>query len=77
MKSISIGQLVTVRAKIAHLHSAKEIKSKKLKMQEALIVEPSSILKLVLWAEFVDSVSEGNMYTFANIRLQKDTVTYM
>ena len=44
-------------------------------MQEAMLVDPSTTMKLVLWADFIDSVLEGNTYTFHNIRVNKDKQT--
>ncbi|XP_029209383.2 uncharacterized protein LOC114973125 [Acropora millepora] len=75
IKSVCIGQLVTVTAKVSRLHPPREIKSKNLELQEAMLVDPSATMKLVLWADFVDSVLEGNTYTFHNIRVNKDKQT--
>ena len=38
-------------------------------MQEAMLVDPSTTMKL--WADF-DFVLEGNTYTFHTIRVNKD-----
>ena len=40
-----------------------------------MLVDPSATMKLVLWADFVDSVLEGDTYTFHNIRVNKDKQT--
>ena len=75
IKSVCVGQLVTVTAKVARLHPPREIQSKHLQMQEAMLVDPSTSMNLVLWADFIASALEGNTYTFCNIRVNKDEQT--
>ena len=75
IKSVCIGQLVTVTAKVSRLHPSREVKSKNLELQEAMLVDPCATMKLILWADFIDSVLEGDTYTFHNIRVNKDKQT--
>ena len=43
-------------------------------MQEAMLVDSTANMKLVLWADLIDSVLHGNTYTFHN-RVNKDKQT--
>ena len=47
-KSLCVGQLVTVKAKVAYLHPPKYAGSENLHIQEAVLVDPSSTIKFVL-----------------------------
>ena len=67
-----IGQIVTLKGKVVYLHPAKYVGSQNLQMQEAVLVDPFSTTKFILWEEFVGTVQEGNTYLFDKVRVKKD-----
>ena len=75
LSNVSVGQLVTVKAKVVHLSPIKVLQSKKLRMNQAHLVDPSGTIRIVLWEEFVSAVAEGNTYIFSDIRVKKDNHT--
>ena len=75
LSNVSVGQLVTVKAKVVHLSPIKVLQSKKLRMNQAHLVNPSGTIQTVLWEEFVSAVAEGNTYVFSDIRVKKDNHT--
>ena len=75
IKSVCIGQLVTIKAKVIHLTSVQYVQSGKLRIVEADLLNPSATLKVILWEDFVDAVADGNTYMFHNMRMKKDSYT--
>ena len=71
LSNVSVGQLVTVKAKVVHLSPIKVLQSKKLRMILTHLVDPSSTI-IVLWEEFVTAVAKGDTYVFSDIRVKKD-----
>ena len=49
--TLCVGQLISVTAKVAHVHPVKKVSSngRDLKLREVMLVDPSSTMKLVLW----------------------------
>ena len=74
LSNVSVGKLVTVKAKVVHLSPIKVLQSKKLRMNQAHLVGPSGTIRIVLWEEFVNAVAEGNTYIFSDIRVKKTTI---
>lgn len=74
LKSISPGQLITVKAKIIHLQEQKTVKTSSgpLSMIEGQIVDVEGYSKIILWQDFVNKVICGNTYIFENLRVKKD-----
>ena len=72
LSNVSVGQLVTAKAKVVHLSPIKVLPSKKLRMNQAHLVDPSGTIRTVLWEQFVSAVAEGNTYVFSNIRVKKE-----
>ena len=77
VKAVTLVHATTeVLPKVARLHRPLDIKSNNPQMQEAnKLVDPFTTINLVLWFDFVDSVFEGNTYTFHNIRVTKNKQT--
>ena len=48
VKSVCLGQPVTVKAKVVSLHAQKHIRTKNLYLQEATLVDPHGTMKMVL-----------------------------
>ena len=63
LSNVSVGQLVTVKAKVVHLSPIKVLQSKKLRMNQAHLVDPSGTIRIVLWEEF-------------RVQLQREIHTY-
>lgn len=74
VKSLCVGQQVILKAKVVSLHAPKHIKTKNLDLQEATRVGQHGSIKMVLWAEFVNSVNEGETYLFKAVRVNKDSL---
>lgn len=76
VKSLCLGQQVTLRAKVVSLHAPKHVKTKNLDLQEATLVDPHGSIKMVSWAKFINSVNEGETYLFKAIRVNKDSLSH-
>ncbi|KAJ7394876.1 hypothetical protein OS493_000711 [Desmophyllum pertusum] len=61
LKSISPGQLITVKAKIIHLQEQKTVKTSSgpLSMIEGQIVDVEGYSKIILWQDFVNKVMQS------------------
>ena len=75
VKSVCIGQLVTLKAKVAYIHAPKYVGSQNLRLQEVVLVDPSGNMKFLLWEKFVGSLQESGTYIFRNVRVKKDKYT--
>lgn len=75
LSNVSVGQLVTVKAKVVHLSPIKVLQSEKLRMNQAHLVDPSGTIRIVLWEEFVSAVAEGNTFIFSDMIVKKDNYT--
>ena len=62
IKSLCPGQIVTVTAKVTHLHPSKTVGSKNLQLQHAIIADPSGTMKMTLWENFVRAPSMITVY---------------
>ena len=74
-KTVRVGQHVSVKAKVANLAEVKKDNSGRFNMVHAVLVDPSSSIKLILWESFVNSVQAGNTYLFQNLTVRKDKFT--
>ena len=74
-KLVCPGQIITIMAKVAHVHPSKRVGVKNLLMQNVVIVDPSGTILLTLCENYVQQVKQGNTYTFTNIHVRKDKVT--
>ena len=74
MKSVCIGQVISMRAKVYDIGRVK-IVSQNLEMAEAHIVDPTGTIKLILWGKFTSMVEKGKTYLFHQIRVKKDSLT--
>lgn len=64
-KSVCVGQLVSLKAKVAFLHPPKyNVGPNNLTLQEAALVDSSDRTKFVLWQEYVGALQEGSTYAF-------------
>ena len=76
VKSVCLGQPVTVKAKVVSLHAQKHIRTKNLYLQEATLVDPHGTMKMVLWSEFIGTVKEGETYIFQDVKVKRDAITH-
>ena len=72
IRSVSPGQLVSLKAKVAHLYPPKQvtIKTELLNLQECSIVDANGTIKFVLWGDYVGSVKQGETYYFQDVRVK-------
>eukprot|EP00794_Sanderia_malayensis_P001490 gene1490-1649_t len=78
LSNILPEQLVTLKAKVINLQKQEEINTNTgavLTKREALLLDPSGTIKIVLWEHDVTAISEGKTYQFKNLRLKKNKVT--
>lgn len=75
LKSICIGQLVTLKAKLVSLGAVKEVNNGKLKLIEGCLIDPTDSIKITIRQEYIGQVQQGNTYILKNIRLKKNSVT--
>ena len=68
-KSVCVGQLVSLKAKVAFFHPP--IGPEKLTLQEAVLVHSSDTTKFVIWQTFVGTLQQGSTYTFYDVRVKK------
>lgn len=73
LKSISVGQLITIKAKVLAKSSTQEVRGRKLTLVEAQIIDHTGCIKIVLWEEFQNQVEEGKSLIFNNVRLKKNS----
>lgn len=74
-KACCPSQIITITAKVAHVHPSKRVGVKKLLMQNFVIVDPSGTMLLTLSEKYVFHVKQGNTYMFTNICVRKDKVS--
>lgn len=75
LNSVNIEQLVTVKGKVVDSTGIKVITTNrgvKLKKQEITLVDPTGNIKVLLWQNDVETLTVGNTYELANIRLKQN-----
>lgn len=74
LTAVNENQLVTLNAKVTQLSGTKRINTSfgPKKKASAFLVDPHGRIKIDLWEDFVNEVTESGTYTFANIRVRKD-----
>lgn len=72
LKSLCIGQLVTVKGKVFSTKEPQMIKAN-LNMMEVHIIDNTDQVKLILWQDYVGTVELNNTYIFRNVRIKEDT----
>lgn len=78
IKKISVGQLLTVKAKVVNLTQPKVIKTSDkgmLKKCSATLIDPSGSIDCIFWEEWVDCVQENGTYIFTNFRAKQNYYT--
>ena len=78
VKSVCLGQPVTVKAKVVSLDAQKHIRTKNLYLQEATLVDLHGTMKMVphVWSEFIGTVKEGETYIFQDVKVTRDAITH-
>ena len=74
LQDVAPNQLITVKAKLLQLSATKNVimhDSKPVKKQEGIIVDTTSYMKIVLWAQYTGNLQESNTYIFTNLRLKQ------
>lgn len=75
ISSVSLNQLITVKAKVCNLSGKKKVHSLKdpLTKVNGQLVDPTGSIPIVLWETFTEAVDqEGKTYTFRNLRVKTD-----
>jgi len=62
LKSICIGQLITIKAKVASLQPIKDVNDGALKLVEGILIDPTDSIRITLWEEHINDIQEGNTY---------------
>lgn len=75
LKTVCVGQLVTVKAKVATLQEIKEVNNGTLKFTEAILIDPTDSIKITIWEDHIGSIEQDKTYNFQNIRVKKNTLT--
>lgn len=70
VKSVRIGQRVTVKAKVTNM--SKEEKAGDLTLVNCTLLNPSASIKMVLWENFINQVENNCTYMFHNATVRKD-----
>ena len=72
LNQVATNELVKIKGKIAQLAGIKTLNLAGLpvKKQEAVIVDPTGFMKVILWGMHVDSVREGGTYVFDKLRVK-------
>ena len=73
IKSVCIGQLITLKAKVVSIGEVRKVKNGKLSLREVYIADPTDSIKLDLWEENIDKAQEGKTYLFRNLRVKKNS----
>ena len=69
-KTVCIGQHATVMAKVANLAKENKDNSGRFNMTHAVLVDPASSIKLILWESFVSSAVAESTYSFHNLTVR-------
>ena len=74
IRSVSLNQLITVKAKVCNLSGKKKVHSLKdpLTKVNGQLVDPTGSIPIVLWETFTEAVEEGKTYIFRNLRVKTD-----
>ena len=70
VKSVRIGQHVTVKAKGTNM--SKELKGGDLTLVNCTLLDPTASMKMVLWENFINQVENNRTYIFHNVTVRKD-----
>lgn len=75
LSPVNDRQVITIKAKIVQLSGVKVIGTRygPKKKREGFLVDPYSSIKIVLWENFTNEVTEGETYNFINIKVRKDS----
>ena len=77
LKSVSVGQLVTIKAKVVAKSATQQVSSYmhsgQLSLVEAQVIDCTGCIKVVLWEEFQNNVELEKTYIFNNLRLKKNS----
>ena len=70
VKSVRIGQHVTVKAKVTNM--SKELKGGDLTLVNCTLLDPTPSIKMALWENFINQVKNNCTYIFYNVTVRKD-----
>lgn len=73
LKSVSVAQLVTIKAKVVAKSPTQQVSSGQLSLVEAQVIDYTGCIKVVLWEEFQNNVEQEKTYIFNNVRLKKNS----
>ena len=77
LSSISVQQLITLKAKVIGLQDAQIVNTPQssLKKADGVLVDECGTVKIILWESDIDKVQNGKTYQFNNLRLKKNKFT--
>lgn len=73
IQNLAVEQLVSVKAQVARLSGVKVRQTQHqgtLKMQEAIVRDPTGFIKLTLWEDNVDTLELDKTYVLKNLRVK-------
>ena len=73
--TVSPGQEITLKAKVAHIYPAKTVGKDNVMMQNSVVIDPTGTIKLTLWENYTNTVNQGSTYIFKNLSIRKDKFT--
>ena len=73
LQNVSPEQLVNVHAHVLQLSAVKVLQTVhgSLKKQEGVLVDETSLIKVILWESHVDELEKGQTYILRNLRLKE------
>ena len=75
---MSTEQLVQIKAKVSNISGIKQLESRygqTLQKQEVILVDHTTLIKLILWQEHCDKLETEKTYSLQNIRLKESNGT--
>ena len=75
LSTVNNKQLITIKAKVVNLSGVKKMQTQRYDPKnktDAILVDPSGSVRIILWEQFATEVEEQKTYTFSNVRVRKD-----
>ena len=79
IKTLCVGQLVTVKAKVIQLGEPNEIwaNKSKLTMVEGTVAHPTGNIRLIIQEHLISKIQQGCTYIFKKIKIKKNQEIYV
>ena len=74
LSGVHFQQLITIKAKVTRMGTTKTVTTSNgvKRKADGYLTDPSRIIKLTLWEDFINDVQEGKTHTFHNVRVIKE-----